>query len=247
MVDFSDIVTELDTAENPEDFHNVCSRFADQYGFDNFIYGARIPVSMVKPYFVFLSSYPVEWTERYDKKGYIQIDPVIGHCATHETPIKWRGLEHSHVLKEATDFGLNDGFSTSMNSSAGDFSVMSFATSSTNMADKEMTIALPLGMFFLTYLHEHIKNTLILPSTLNSSMTTLTEREREALLWLSEGKSDWDISNIMDISERTVKFHLRNIFTKLGVYNRQHAVSKALASGLIAPDLTKLKLTPHLK
>ena len=66
-----------------------------------------------------------------------------------------------------------------------------------------------------------------------SSCQILTERETEILRWLMEGKTSWDISKILSISERTVKFHVNNTLTKLNAINRTHAVAKAILSNLI--------------
>ncbi|WP_274687880.1 helix-turn-helix transcriptional regulator [Spartinivicinus poritis] len=61
----------------------------------------------------------------------------------------------------------------------------------------------------------------------------LTKREQEILFWIIQGKSTWDISKILAISERTVKFHLSNIFKKLDAVNRVQAITKALNLNLI--------------
>ncbi len=66
-----------------------------------------------------------------------------------------------------------------------------------------------------------------------NSYQILTERETEILTWLKEGKTSWDISKILSISERTVKFHVNNTLTKLNAVNRTHAVAKAILSKLI--------------
>jgi DNA-binding CsgD family transcriptional regulator len=55
----------------------------------------------------------------------------------------------------------------------------------------------------------------------------LSKREREVLGWLRMGKTSWDISVILRISERTVNYHVNNIIRKLGVVNRMQAVSMA--------------------
>lgn len=59
----------------------------------------------------------------------------------------------------------------------------------------------------------------------------LTDRECELLPWLKLGKSNWEISRLLNITERTVKYHLQNIYRKLNVHNRTHAVSKAIELG----------------
>lgn len=61
----------------------------------------------------------------------------------------------------------------------------------------------------------------------------LTKRELEVLTWAKEGKSAWEISAILQIKERTVKFHLNNIFNKLNVTNRYQAIAKAYSYGLL--------------
>ncbi len=56
---------------------------------------------------------------------------------------------------------------------------------------------------------------------------SLSPREREVLKWVKRGKTSWDISVILRISERTVNYHVSNIMRKLDVTNRQQAVSEA--------------------
>lgn len=62
----------------------------------------------------------------------------------------------------------------------------------------------------------------------------LTAREREILVLLVAGNSNKGIGNQLDITEPTVRSHLKNIYRKLGVKNRAHAVGMALRSGLVA-------------
>jgi DNA-binding response OmpR family regulator len=56
----------------------------------------------------------------------------------------------------------------------------------------------------------------------------LTGREAEVLLWLSRGKSNREIGEILHISPRTVNKHLEQIFVKLGVENRASAAARAV-------------------
>jgi DNA-binding response OmpR family regulator/DNA-binding CsgD family transcriptional regulator len=55
----------------------------------------------------------------------------------------------------------------------------------------------------------------------------LTPRESDVLLWIANGKSNRDTSEILNISARTVNKHLEQIFIKLGVENRAAAASIA--------------------
>jgi DNA-binding response OmpR family regulator len=57
---------------------------------------------------------------------------------------------------------------------------------------------------------------------------SVTTREAEVLLWVSRGKSNRDIAEILGLSSRTVNKHLEQMFKKLGVENRASATSLAL-------------------
>lgn len=61
----------------------------------------------------------------------------------------------------------------------------------------------------------------------------ISEREMEVLRWLKEGKTNWEISMILKISERTVKYHVKNICAKLDAMNRTHAVVIAIDRGIL--------------
>jgi DNA-binding CsgD family transcriptional regulator len=62
----------------------------------------------------------------------------------------------------------------------------------------------------------------------------LTSQELECLRWCKEGKTNWEIGEILTISEKTVEFHLSNSMRKLGASNRITAVIMGIKDGLIS-------------
>jgi DNA-binding CsgD family transcriptional regulator len=61
-----------------------------------------------------------------------------------------------------------------------------------------------------------------------------TPREMEILRWCMDGKSAWQTGALLNISEATVNFHLRNVCTKLNVSSKHQAVLKAVNLGLLS-------------
>jgi LuxR family quorum sensing-dependent transcriptional regulator len=61
----------------------------------------------------------------------------------------------------------------------------------------------------------------------------LTDRERDSLAWVAEGKSDWEIAMILGLAESTVRFHVDNARRKLGAVNRTQAVARLAAARLL--------------
>ena len=64
----------------------------------------------------------------------------------------------------------------------------------------------------------------------------LSLREREVLWWATQGKSAWEIGEILHIAKRTVDQHTQNAVRKLGAVNRTQAVAMALRERLIGKD-----------
>jgi DNA-binding NarL/FixJ family response regulator len=79
----------------------------------------------------------------------------------------------------------------------------------------------------------------VIPPTLVTKLTAsltaepVTDRELEVLAQLARGSSNKEISTTLNISESTVKSHLRNIFTKLNVLSRTEAIATASRQGLV--------------
>lgn len=61
----------------------------------------------------------------------------------------------------------------------------------------------------------------------------LTKREYDCLAYVAAGKSDWEISVILKLSQATVRFHVDNARRKLDAATRAHAVARAMSLGLI--------------
>jgi DNA-binding CsgD family transcriptional regulator len=66
-----------------------------------------------------------------------------------------------------------------------------------------------------------------------SSQGLLSKREVAILEWIKQGKSTWDISQVLSITERTVNFHVRNVYKKLEVVSRAQAVAVGIDLGVI--------------
>jgi DNA-binding CsgD family transcriptional regulator len=64
----------------------------------------------------------------------------------------------------------------------------------------------------------------------------VTEREREILSWVREGRSNQQIGLQLGISALTVKNHIQKILRKMGAANRAQAVSLAITTGLLRDE-----------
>ena len=77
----------------------------------------------------------------------------------------------------------------------------------------------------------------------SSFLPNLTARELEILRWVAAGASNSAIARELFVTEQTVKFHLSNVYRKLGVANRTEASHYAHVHGLI--DATQAHADAH--
>ena len=64
----------------------------------------------------------------------------------------------------------------------------------------------------------------------------LTPREHEVMTHIALGKSSNEIADELFVSRRTIDFHLRQVYEKLGVKNRMAAYLQAVRLGLLATE-----------
>jgi two-component system, NarL family, response regulator YdfI len=62
----------------------------------------------------------------------------------------------------------------------------------------------------------------------------LTPRERMVLEHVARGLGKKQIASSLGIAERTVKFHMTSLFSKLGAANRTEAVTRAVQAGILS-------------
>ena len=70
------------------------------------------------------------------------------------------------------------------------------------------------------------------PAGLTQAFPELTKREREVLELIARGESNAAIARKLDVSQKTVRNHVSNVFTKLRVVDRAQAIVKAREAGL---------------
>ncbi len=178
--------------------------------------------------------YPDEWLKLYLDNQYAAIDPIIRNHIGQFKPQIWSQTFKKNTtpaekafVDQAREFNLDEGLTlghvcrrTSV------ASLLSF--------QGHQIVSHPRHVAVLEYLTPYLHNSLatlsLAPPTLNPR---LSGREREILQWVMMGKTNWEISVILNISERTVKFHMQNAMGKLGASTRAHLVAIAAKEGLI--------------
>jgi len=178
-----------------------------------------------------ISTYPTDWVAHYVCKQYERLDPVIMHALENPEPFQWG----SHIstrqiapaqrefLNEASEFGIRLGFTVPIHDGRGPIAALTFAADQMSpQFEKCIDTHTRVLQLMAMYFHAHVRRKLTSERAIDGII--LSPREIECLEWASQGKSAWDIGNILGISRRTAAFHLDNARAKLGVRTIRQAV-----------------------
>jgi DNA-binding CsgD family transcriptional regulator len=152
-------------------------------------------------------------------------------------PIVWTDLprrdvlskEEMLVLNEAREFGHADGYVLPQHYLNGAIAATILVAPDPIAPDPRARAATHvLSAYFSMAVRRILAPEARIPSV------TLSRRQRECLQWVRAGKSDWEIGEILSISEHTVKDHIEKAREKLGVKTRTQAVIEAIQRKLIS-------------
>lgn len=90
-----------------------------------------------------------------------------------------------------------------------------------------------LALITLDTNKETPQNEALFKTQVDIAYDNLSPRELNVLNWIKEGKTNWEISQILNVSSETIKTHVKNICSKFDVENRSQAVAMGIKLNLI--------------
>jgi DNA-binding CsgD family transcriptional regulator len=217
-------------------------------GFDSFRYG-RFPEDAPRrhSHSLFWATEPAEWHDVYARNAYVEIDPRITHTRGRAAPTLWDAARLPPdprvqcFARDAARFGIRSGVAVSFTDAQHARVVVAFnSTVSPVDAVRETRIARRLGqvMLLATRFHDlFMADATAVESASGLRGAPLSSREIQCLQMAAHGLTSGDIGAKIGIAERTVNFHFHNAIAKLDVLNRNEAIAKVIARGLIRIDI----------
>jgi DNA-binding CsgD family transcriptional regulator len=183
-------------------------------------------------------SFPEGWCDEYISKNYVRSDPVVKENFMNYRLQWWSDTkkripckgEQKKIAELCMDFNMHEGYTVGSNPLSPGKNGSMFCYSGRSMKNDNRTET--IIECITPHLHLALSNVYGKKRS-NTKKVVLSLREKEVLNWLKQGKSSWDMSVILGISERTINYHVYNIMQKLDVVNRPQALAAAARLGLI--------------
>jgi DNA-binding CsgD family transcriptional regulator len=213
-------------------------RFTRQIEFETVATTLVIDHFLGESEFISLDNTPTGYRDVYNSLPAGQRDPVMQHCKRSSVPIVWNqetyvAADRGDMWESQARFGYRTGISLALHMPEGRHFIVGVDRDQPLPQNAELARIVADLQLFAVYAQEAAQRVLLPAAPQQTDLPALTPREIETLRWTMEGKTAWEVGNILGITERTAVLHANNATHKLGSANKHQAVLKALRLGLI--------------
>lgn len=208
---------------------------ADRVGF-GFGLACFLPGDQSLDATTFASTLPSGMLQNYAANGYETADPLVTLSMGPTIPTAWKLSDWEDTASPLRRRWMDDNRAAGLRAGAliadhsdGVPKVISLCGPNTDLHPQQHLVLHVAGLEALLRMRE------IGLHAMGAPLVPLSAREVECLQWVGAGKSDWDISVILAISEKSVNAYVERAKHKLGVTSRAQALVMALRHGLIRP------------
>ena len=221
-----------------DEFQGEVVAFTKRLGFDTVSATVVIDHLLGDAEFMTIDNTPREYKESFQNPKNGRRDPVMQHCKRQSVPIIWDQSTYvqqgaGELWEEGARFGISNGICLALHMPEGRHFILGVERDRpVAMNTTELTRVVADLQLFAVHAQDAALRILV-PASVDPTVPSLTPRELEALRWTMEGKTAWEVGNVLGITERTAAMHVNNATHKLGCVNKHQAVLKALRVGLL--------------
>ncbi|HLT00912.1 MAG TPA: LuxR family transcriptional regulator [Geminicoccaceae bacterium] len=232
-------IRDLAGARTEDDLDGLLAEISREMGFTYFAVTHHVDLHGLAAPAIRLANYPADWVDYFDRNGLGPCDPV--HRASQLTSVgfPWSRLPElirlsardREVLDLAARRGIGEGFTVPAHVPGEANGSCSFATKTGQPLHEGR---LPLAQLAGAFAFEAARKVWRMHSPDPKPRPQLTDRQRDCVVWVARGKSDWEISRILGLSPETVTEYLKRARERYGVSKRTMLAVHALFDGTIS-------------
>lgn len=230
----------VDRCATEPNIDTLISEFKDtieHFGFPNSACGSWDGIGEQRTNRFFYVDWPENVLTAYMEKGMATKDPLVFAARRRITPFTWEDAfadeflpaDSKDLYRFAFDLGWNDGFCVPIHGPGSYQGLVSLLSrEKTSLSPRERGVLEIMSRA----IHDRCRAVIGFGSPAVDP-PKLTPREMQCMKWVAVGKSNWEIGQVLGISEATAHFHVENAKKKLGKSTRTEAVALLVLHGLI--------------
>ena len=227
---------QLAKANTPSQINKLLSQYLNSFGIKSYAFTYYSGHTKTTQKLIYdISSKPLKlWHKHYLAQDYADVDRTLEHSHQITLPIFWdvheqlahaKNRREKRIREESIEFGIDKGLSLPIHGPQHDFIILVLhqRINETGLKHYQKNQFEWLAAAF--YYYHHLKK--VLPKQNHKTqLFKLTYREQQCLMMTADDMRVERIAEALNITERTVHFHLQNANKKLGTKNKYQAVNK---------------------
>ncbi|WP_085703149.1 autoinducer binding domain-containing protein [Pseudomonas sp. B15(2017)] len=227
-------IEQMTRAKEIENAFPILKNFANNIGFQFCGITISRPASQsFKPFCI--NNFTPEWNAEYEEIYSID-DPITAYCYQSMLPFLWsrKAFSKAPLMWSALqNHGMGHGWSQSYhNEEHGVCCTISLARTHCEIYALELYNEYGVLQYVLQHLSE-LFVTALPPMPAKPPPVRLSIREIEIVRLCALGKTAWEIGQILNVAERTVNYHIKNLIIKFNTCNKISAVIAAAKAGYL--------------
>lgn len=232
-----DLADRARTSSTIADVSALLGDAARELGFHYHALVEHADLARPPPQYLFLQNYPPGWVEKFAKAGLHRYDPAQCLAARRHGGFAWAEIprylqltnRQVRIIDEAHEAGLGEGFTVPLHVAGARGASCSFATRPGTPLPREALLSAELlAHVIFSAVHDILRGPPV------AAPPHLSRRERECVVLMCQGKTDWEIATIIGIGEETVTTYLKAARRKFGLSRRTQLAIAAVCHGLVS-------------
>ena len=232
-----DLIDELERLRTADQVVSRMSSSLAQFGFSGFLVSTTPDPRAAHQRQTFLDGWPNQFNNYYTEKEFYKHDPVVAMCLRSNEPFEWsdapfdrdKNARAQEVMDAASSIGLKNGFAVPIYRGP---TLIDTVTMGGDYPDLDTRAKRAIHLIAL---YAHSKALAVTTAgDIRAIRRALSAGEREALSWTAAGKTTWEISVILGLSEAAIAKRIKLATRKLGSANKTQAVVEAIRTKQIS-------------
>jgi LuxR family quorum-sensing system transcriptional regulator CciR len=238
--DVQDFVREARRVTRLAELETLLIGMAETLGFDHVALVHHFSVRASSTEAVEVLNYPQAWQDLIVERAYFTDDPILTACQNSAAAFRWSQVgdiipltrRQREILASASRCGLGEGFTVPVAVPGEFLGSCSFGVLEGRELPEPM---LPAAQYIGCFAFEAARRIQRCSREVHHhERPRLTPRQFDCLLLVAQGKSDWDIGQLLGISPLTAHQHIEDAKRRYGVASRTQLIVRALFDNQIA-------------
>ena len=226
-------ISEIYQSDNVDDVVLALTSFASMFGFDSVSITQLVSPARAGGKRIAITDWPEDFIEyRLANEGMVR-DPIAKEALRSKSPFTWQDVYNRSdkrsrkFLDQAREATSNDGLLIPIHPYDSIPGCVSLGAQSVDLSKSD------IGWIDTVCIQAFMKIVELMGPFAFEIRVSLTGREIDVIHYAAAGKTNWEISRILSISEHTVRDYFRSAARKLETIGKTHTVATAIANGLV--------------